>query len=71
MTQLMRVSSKRNLNALRALLQHCHDLLDAANADIDHASCNYCPAEGYDGNGLKHDDDCIIQQLREVLNGPA
>jgi hypothetical protein len=49
------------------MLRRAHDLLDAANADIDHAACQYCASEGYDGDGLRHEEDCIITVLRRHI----
>ena len=51
-------------------MQRAHDLLDAANNDSGGNSCQYCSAEGYDGNGLLHDADCILPTLRHLLNPP-
>lgn len=49
------------------MLARAHDLLDGFNADIGHAACQYCSAEGYDGDGLRHNEDCIIALLRREI----
>lgn len=63
---------RSRLAALEKALRHAHKLLDMANADVNNAACQYCPAEGYDGDGLNHDEDCIISTIRRLLpNGTA
>jgi hypothetical protein len=50
------------------VLRKAHDLLDDMNADsrvVD--MCRFCDAQGYDGDGLRHKEDCIIRRLRLFL----
>lgn len=53
------------------LLKECHDILDEYNnSDRNALQCFWCKGDiGYDANGLKHKDDCILVRLRKELNG--
>ncbi len=60
------------LDSLRSLLQRCHDTLDDFNARGVHPNlvygCAWCKAKGYDAQGMRHDADCILMELRQVLH---
>jgi len=49
------------------LLVIAHDMLDDYNAS-KFRSCQFCSYTDYDAEGLKHDSDCIIKQLRKILD---
>lgn len=53
---------------LREALQSAHDRMDNVNASTTRAECVWCRAEGYDGDGLKHTEDCIIVVCRAALD---
>lgn len=49
-------------------LKRAHDLMDDENAKQESARCVWCDSTHYDGNGLIHDDSCIILAIRGILN---
>jgi hypothetical protein len=60
------------LALVTAALQRAHDVLDDTNAANDAtAYCLWCNGKGYDGTGLKHDDDCILVQIRALNSTKA
>lgn len=57
---------------LRHLLQLAHDKMDDMNAGYEqtHLDCFWCSSPGsYDGQGLRHADDCVLVLIRKELNG--
>lgn len=56
---------------LDRLLKLAHDKMDDYNArhnpERTVPDCTWCLSEGYDANGLKHKDDCVLIQIRKVL----
>lgn len=58
-------------NNMVSLLQEAHDKMDDYNArhnpEQTVAFCMWCLEEGYDANGLIHQDDCILVRIRKVL----
>lgn len=55
-----------------ALLKEAHDKMDNYNASKNEPlawhSCYWCNGTGYDGNGLDHDEDCILVKIRKVID---
>lgn len=56
------------------LIQRMHDIMDNENASYARNSeinstvgCMWCSGVGYDGNGLKHSDDCVLILARKLL----
>lgn len=57
-------------HAVIALLRKVHAKLDAVNADrLASGGCYWCGLVGYDADGLLHKDDCIVVEIRKVLDG--
>lgn len=54
---------------LRRVLKRCHDALDDTNAaaGVDGAMCIWCDEKGYDGDGLKHKETCVLVAARKLL----
>ena len=52
---------------LETALRRTHDVLDDLNANASSAMCLWCHEKGYDGDGLKHKDDCVLVAAREAL----
>ena len=57
------------------LLKEAHDQMDDMNTHPDTLlsmaqlpRCNWCRGEGYDANGMKHDEDCILVKIRHVIH---
>lgn len=63
---------------LKLLLKEAHDKMDEANPAtyIDDnniigmlvAHCHFCNETGYDAQGLKHEEDCILVRIRKVVS---
>lgn len=55
-------------NTLCDLLKKAHDLMDDDNVRVAlSAYCRWCEFKGYDSNGLKHSDDCILVKIRKEI----
>ncbi len=59
----------------KATLTSLHDWVDALNNDApgevgDRIVCWICHETGYDANGIKHTDDCLLIKARAALAEP-
>jgi len=55
-----------SLAHIKLVLQMTHDMMDDYNAS-QFSHCQFCYELGYDGDGLRHKDDCIIIHLRKAI----
>jgi hypothetical protein len=50
-------------------LEAAHSVMDDDNAAITMgAYCRWCHEKGYDGDGLIHNADCILMEIRALLS---
>lgn len=55
------------LDKAAAVIAKAHDLMDEANAVQSRTTCIWCHNRGYDGDGLKHFDNCVLVEARKLL----
>lgn len=74
--QVLAANKELDLVRLRQLLQTAHDKMDELNnLGLERTDtwglpvCMFCSEFGYDGQGLKHKDNCILVLIRKELNG--
>lgn len=48
-------------------IQKAHDLLDDCNVQNDSGGCLFCLEYGYNEQGLKHTENCLIILLRRLI----
>lgn len=62
------IATQEALAVAKPVMRRAHDLLDDMNADENGGRmCLFCLELGYDGNGLRHADDCILIEARSAL----
>lgn len=64
-TLIMRKNQR--IISLEGLLKAAHAYMDEFNTQLDY--CYWCQEKsGYDGDGLIHTEDCILRQIRRVVD---
>jgi hypothetical protein len=65
-------ASEARAAALESVGQRMHDLLDNENAGMNaryeenQPVCIWCAEKGYDGDGLRHHDNCVLVAWRTL-----